>query len=355
MKLDNLHFNFSEVDGYDKPFTFVISEREAGKSTALWNKVYNQFKKNGTPSIVIRRQIADITQTYIMDIQEVINKFHEEDPVSFRNNKNHPVTINQGVVDIYVEGKLFLRVIALSNPMSRIKSLIVRNLKYIVFDEFICNMRVGEKYLADEAFKFKELYNTFQRETDNLKCYFCGNPYSLYNPYFVWIGVDTSKLKRGNIVTGKNWVVQCYEIKPELRELILKKNPLYQFDDSYTKYAFEGQAINDMNIQIEQTCPPNFKLKHVFRIHGKYLGVYLNCGDLLKYPRYWTNIIEYTGERRKVYCFDFNDLVHHTVLMNTADKINYYQFCNAIRNRDIMHSSIECNYLCEEIYETVGC
>ena len=206
MELDNLHFNYSEIDGYAKPFNFIISEREAGKSTATWLKVYNKFKKEGKPSIVIRRQIADITEVYITDIQEVINKFMPEDEkLQFIFKKG---SLKEGIADIKLlvngEEKLFLRVVALSNPMSRIKSLIVRNLAYIIFDEFICNMRLGEKYLPDEAFKFKEVYNTFQRETSNLKAYFCGNPYSLYNPYFVWIGVPTNKLKRGTILAGKD-------------------------------------------------------------------------------------------------------------------------------------------------------
>jgi hypothetical protein len=40
MKLDNLHYSFTKIDGYNKPFNFIISEREAGKSTALWLKIY---------------------------------------------------------------------------------------------------------------------------------------------------------------------------------------------------------------------------------------------------------------------------------------------------------------------------
>ena len=356
MELDNLHFNYSEIDGYAKPFNFIISEREAGKSTATWLKVYNKFKKEGKPSIVIRRQIADITEVYITDIQEVINKFMPEDEkLQFIFKKG---SLKEGIADIKLlvngEEKLFLRVVALSNPMSRIKSLIVRNLAYIIFDEFICNMRLGEKYLPDEAFKFKEVYNTFQRETSNLKAYFCGNPYSLYNPYFVWIGVPTNKLKRGTILAGKDWVVQCYEIKPELKKLILERNPLYRFDDSYTKYAFDGTAINDMNIRIREKCPQNYQLKHVFRIEGKYIGYYVNTGDPLENASFWCGIIDYSGKRRKIYCFDFNDLVQHTVLMSNIDKINWFRLMNAIRYRDIEYETIECSYLSEKIYQSIG-
>lgn len=348
MKLDNLHYNFSKIDGYDKAFNFVISEREAGKSTATWIKVYNRFKKLKRPSIVLRRLINDISEAYIMDISEVINKFQPEDEqIVFKFKKG---SIKEGVVDVYIDDILFIRLIALSNPISRIKSLIVRNLMYIIFDEFICNTRLGEKYIQDEAFKFKEIYNTFQRETENLKCYFLGNPYSLYNPYFVWVGVDTGMLKRGTIVTGDAWAIECYQITDELRAAILAKNPLYTFDDSYTKYAFEGQAINDMNIIIDAKQPQNYRLKHVFHMNGKYIGFFQGKDYSGDKPIFWASVIEYTGDRRKIYCFEFKDLVNKTILMSREDTTSFYYLKQCIRSRNVSYSSLEVAYMAEEIY-----
>lgn len=96
--------------------------------------------------------------------------------------------IKEGVVDVTVNDKPFCRFIALSNPKGRIKSLHYDDPYAIFFDEFIVDNRNGEKYLADEANRFKELYNTFNRfavkHGHRLKCYFCGNPYSVYNPYY---------------------------------------------------------------------------------------------------------------------------------------------------------------------------
>jgi hypothetical protein len=98
----------------------------------------------------------------------------------------------------------------MSIDITAIKSLVVTNLGNIVTDEFICNPKFGEKYLKNEAEKFMEIYNTFRRENPNVKCWFLGNPYSLYNPYFMFFGVPTAKLKAGVILTdGKTWVVEC--------------------------------------------------------------------------------------------------------------------------------------------------
>lgn len=130
--------------------------------------------------------------------------------------------MKSGVVDVEVNKRPFCRFIALSNPKSRIKSLRYDDPYAIFFDEFICDNRNGEKYLPDEANKFKELYNTFlrfaTRHNHRLKCYFCGNPYSVYNPYYAWLNIDLELVKPGAFLVGPDYVVECYQLKPELKQ-----------------------------------------------------------------------------------------------------------------------------------------
>lgn len=348
MKRDKLHFTFRKIDSYNKAFNAVISEREAGKSTALWlEKAYKAFKQ-GKTCIVLRRLIADITEVYINDIGEVINKFVDE-PVKLTFKSGN---IKEGIVDVYIGDQLFIRVIALSNPMSRIKSLIVRNLKYIIFDEFICNTKLGEKYLPNEDFKFKELYNTFQRENPGLKCYFVGNPYSVYTPYFVWWGVDLSKVKPGCMLTGKTWALQAYVIKPQLKELILKRNPLYEFDDSYTKYAFGGIAVNDQNFVIVAKQPDYYKLQFILKIENTFIGVYRNTSDKAWHDKqvFWCTKVDGVIGRRNAICFDLNDLIENTQMLTKLDKNRYDAFKLCIGNRFVTFSDLEVAYKITSIY-----
>lgn len=342
---DNIHFSSREVDGYGKPFITIISEREAGKSTDIIMKIYNAFKRNGETSIVLRRLINDITETYIDDMANVINKFTDDHVVLEYAKKG----LKEGIVNVKIEGILFFRVIALSNPVSRMKSLMLPDLRYMIFDEFICNPAFKEKYLPDEATRFKELYNTFQRESSKLTCYFLGNPYSKYNPYFVWWGVDTNSLKSGTIQSGSNWVVQAYKIKDELKELILKRNPLYQFDDAYKRYAFDGESINDANIRVAE-LPENYALKFVFKIEGKYIGVFQNNYWEEQQDKYHCQFISTLSARRIAYCFDFGELLEGTAMIGREEKSKFNRFKIAMRNRNITFSSIEVYYLIEEVY-----
>lgn len=161
----------------------------------------------------------------------------------------------------------------------------LKDVKYMFNDEFICNMRAGEKYLtADEYFLIKEIYTTYNREASTpIRIIAAGNPYSVYTPLFMGLGVDTAKLKPGAFVVGPNYVIDCFQVPPELKKRILQENPMYQFDDAYERYAFGGEAINDQNIRIHKTEPQGFKLKFVFKMGQDYLSIHKGEGPDYKY------------------------------------------------------------------------
>lgn len=347
---DGLHFDINKLLSYNKAFSFAISEREPGKTTSWIRLVYNTFKKTGRPTLVLRRQQVDITDIYIQSIEDTINMWFD-DNITFETKNDKTSTL------IKLDGKPFLLIVALSSPIGRIKSLVLRGVKYMVFDEFIVNTREKEKYLTNEAFRFKEIYNTFYRCAQeynyDLKCLFFGNPYSKYNPFFDDFKVPVEKLVRGAIVQGSNWVVWAYEMKPELREDIRNRNPLYEFDDSYTKYAFNGEAVNDRNVRLLSKEPLNFKLQYCFRYHDKYIGIYINCGKPLDYI-YWLGYVTDEGKRRSVYCFDFADLCDGTALIQVTDKQKFGTLARAIGKREAQFQDLAINYAMEDIFSRIG-
>ena len=348
-ELDSMHISLREIDGYNKAFNYVVCEREAGKSTQLVAKLWKNYK-DGYTSLLFRRNVVDITIDYINSILEIIHKFFDE---SFEFYYNL-TSLKDGIVSIKdKDNKLIFVIVGLSIKVSRIKSLVLRNIRAFFFDEFICNPRFKEKYLPSEADKFKEAYNTFYRESEvMIKCYFFGNPYSLYNPYFLWMGVDVSKLKKGSIYTGKNFLVWCYDITPELRKYILERNPLYEFDDAYTRYAFFGQAINDENIRLSQ-LPINYSLKWLFRANGKYIGVYQNRYVDALQDMYFCKIEESIGNKRNVYCYDFNELVDRCAIISNDDREKFARFKRALQRNLVTFESINVYYMIIEIYNFI--
>ena len=159
---DNLHFSFRTIDGYNKPINVVISARESAKSTSFnLDKAYFKWKKDGQTCLYLVRQVVEINEALITSIEDnIINKF-TDDNVKFQFSK---ASFRDGVVDIRIQDKLYMRILALSIPLRRIKQSLLKDVGVIVFDEFIINQRTGEKYLKNESFKISEIYTTYQRE-----------------------------------------------------------------------------------------------------------------------------------------------------------------------------------------------
>lgn len=360
-KCDDMHFDFKTIDGYQKSFNFVVCSREAGKSVALWKKIYNNFRRTGHPAVIFRRKIVDITCAYIDDIATLINKFTHNN-IEFNYAKGD---IKQGQIDVRLNDKIFFRVIALSAPMSRLKSMVLRNVDIMGFDEFICNMRAGEKYETEESFKFEEVFTTYNRESEKgIKCYFCGNPYSMFNPYFSWLGISAVKLGPGKRVSGPTYIVDCYKVKPELASYLKMHNPLYTADADYAAYAFDGNAIQDTYIRILKTQPIGFKLTTLFKIQNKIIGVFrrttienydkiesIDCNPL----RYWVRKMkpEELSVKRDILTFDFGQMADHTILINIDEKRNLNGLKQAIQYREIAYADIEVSYFMEEIYACI--
>lgn len=357
---DNLHIDsdITKLDGRQKTWNYIVTERESGKTTLMLKKAYNAFKKENRPSIIFRRYQTDVTKMYVEDMFKTINDFTKSN-LTYEIKKGDAG--EGGLLDVKIKGidATFLRIIALNTPLSRIKYGRLDKTKYMFFDEFICNIRIGEKYLNDEPFRVKEAYNTYNRYTTkyglpSIKCYFFGNPYSLFNPFFSDIAVNTNRLYPGAFIDENDYCVWCYQIKPELKAQILKTNPLYKFDDAYKKYAFDGRAVQDNYIRVERIQPEGFKLDFIFKMHGKCLGIYrgfrIEDDDKLFY---WVKKIDENSisRRRDIVCFDFGDMANRTVLKNNNGKIRYQMLKESIEHRWIAYNSVEESWLMEEIYQ----
>lgn len=335
----------------------VFSEREAGKSTLMVKLIYEHFRKTGLPSIVIRRRSADITEQYLYDTFVTIpKKFTDGQCPEAQYTKGN---IQNGMVDIKLCGKIFCRVIALSSPLMRLKSACLIGLKFMMLDEAVINVRQGEKWLDDEAFRLKELYTTYNRECyqkDKGKSIIFiafGNPYSYYTPLIADWMVNINLLHPGAILTGDIWYVECYQICEELKQKIMRENPLFRNNSIYTDYAMKGIAVNDSNLRIIDKQPKNFPLQYCFRLHGKTVGIYRGWDDELDL-HYWVSIIDAStvSKRRDIICYDFGDMLNEAkTVLGQRGKKDFALLKQSVRYRQIAHRSAEEANLTEELYQ----
>lgn len=347
MKLDDMHFGFSKIDGAQRDLNFIVSAREGGKSTAAAIKADRAFRERGQPSIFIMRQVADVTDAYIETQAKILRKFGLAKGVTYKRS-----SIDSGIVYVNDEEKQIPRfvVVGLSAALHRLKSLMIERPAFVFSDEFIVNTRAGERYLKNEVFRFKEVYSTFYREAEGRgpKCYFMGNPYSFYSPYFAEYGIDP---RRGDFQVGKNWAFQYYRLDPRLVASIRERNPFFEEDNDYARYAFGAVPINDSNVLLMDKCPDWFSLWAVVTIEGRQLGIFVNTigwGD--NEIDFWIGRLPNVGSRRTVTVFDFKDLSRNAVLFSSLDRLRFARLKTAIQRRAVGYQDIEINYLMEGVY-----
>lgn len=350
---DNLHWTNRRINSYNKAINIVFSAREAAKSTvANLDMTYIPWTKTHAPALYLVRNPIEINVPLIQKIEDTINKWLEK-PITITYKKGE---FKDGIVDLFIDGEVFIRILACNIPLRRIKQGLLPNVSVIIADEWFINPKVNEKYLKGEAFILKEIYTTYKRERLDkgkpLKMYFLGNLYSLYNPLFLWLKISPNKLRFGECLVGENYVVEWYKLNPLLVEKILKENPLYEFDDEYVKYAVNGQPINDLHIKVEPKQPPNYQLRFVFKNEDKYIGIFQNNYWEDNADIYYCKFLEREeiSRRRVAYVFNFNDMVEGTELFSKDELNRLNRFKIAMRRRLVAFQSIDCYYLTEEIY-----
>lgn len=350
---DNLHYNFREIDGYNKDINVVMSAREPGKSTSFHlDKMLAPWRKDKRPWIMMVRHATEITPELLYTIQEqYINKFLPDDERIEFQYKQTGIG-DKPILDVKVAGEVFMRLVSINAEMRTIKSNILPRARGAFMDEFIVNPQFGEKYLPDEWKKIQEAFTTWRRAADdgNFKLYLLGNPYSLYNPVFMGLGVDITKLKRGSFYVGKDFVIQWALLNPILREKLLRENPMLRLDEDYGNYALDGYATNDESIRLGEK-PKNYSLNIVVKFGDKYIGFYKNNyvddGVDMFYCEFITNF----STNRSIYAFNFEDMVKHSQLFTRDDKSKFYRFRLALSRNLVTFSSQAVYYMIIEIYK----
>ena len=147
-------------------------------------------------------------------------------------------------------------------------------------------------------------------------------------------------------------MIWCYDLTQELKDYILKVNPLYQFDGLYKRYAFDGIAINDEKIKLGK-LPDNYYLQFVFRMENRNIGLFKNRYYSEDNDRYFVKFVTDVSAIRTIYCFDFKDLMNRCAIISNEERDRLNKFKIAMRRRTISFDDINVYYMCEEIYRNL--
>lgn len=369
-KRDNIHLTTQQVDSYNRWDNYFITTRGMGKSTICWAKVYKEHC-DGLCSIIQKNRPVEITQTWISDIANEINKFRK--PSQYVEVFKHKGSnLKDGCLDIDIKenGKVsrLCRVVCIGQEVKRFKSMVLPNVGNIYVDEFIPDIRHGEKWLDGLTWRANTLHSTFSRfayETRGvvIKRYWFGNPYSRYiPPLFEQYDIDTTQLKPSALLVGKDYVVTLATPSKDLKELLRKENPTLLNDINKEWLDFmNGEFTADANYDILREQPKGYGLHWVFRICNTYIGVYRDNNEDgydyedIEHHKYWIATLprDYQTKQHSIYCFDFNNFVKGGAMVLRADKMKMEVLKCAIAYRRVAFQDTNAAAIVETMYSSL--
>ena len=325
--------------GSGRKVLIALGPREPGKTTTLKNSSWRKACKKGETLIYLVRSAASITPTFVQnEFRAKLSKFFKLPPFEFSMTD-----AKAGAVNIYAGDFPYCLICSLNVPTDRLKKAMPANPSFMWMDEAFLDLKKGDRYLTNEARKVRELYSTAVREHPRMKLYLTGNVYSLYNPYFLEWGVEVSKLRKGEVYSHKLCWVEVVTLTDGFWTKIIVGYPFYPFVDPYSRFALDGEAINDKDIRLSPRQPRDYSLRFALYLGGRRYGVY---GDG---EEYWVGEI---GEKEKAttLAFDIKDLIEGTRVATRYDRGITAFFKFKMARREVSFQSLSCYYLLEEIY-----
>lgn len=213
----------------DSIINLVIGQRGVGKSYGLKRMAVENYLKNGTQFVYVRRYENEIKATAKTWFSDVINDMGYD--VQYRN----------GAFEI--EGASGYETIGFAIPLSlayKYKSSSFPKVTLIIYDEFIPEGEQLSGYLPNEVVLFLNLYETIARTRENVVAFLLGNSTSFVSPYTMFWDIKNIQNGKGK---AKNGLVSVEIIKDD--EFAEKKRK--------TKFGMliAGTQMEQMNINSE--------------------------------------------------------------------------------------------------------
>ena len=278
------YYNGYKTLTHNALYNFIIGNRGGGKS--FWAKYWaiNDFLKNGSEFIYLRR--------YSKELKTIKNFFN--DVAEFFPNVIFQV---KGRTFLINEQKAGECLILATSKIEKSNSYPLVN--KIIFDEFIIDKGVY-RYLPNEVEYFLELYETVAR-TREVKTFFLANAITQTNPYFLYFNIELPYNKTvqtfynngsGSFVKKKNKENADVLIELVANADYIKMKNKTRFGQlitgtNYSAYAVENTFLRDSETFIQKkgiNARYSFKLIYKDSVLGVWVdyteGYYILSDDI---------------------------------------------------------------------------
>lgn len=199
-------YNGQFVMTKNKPWNFLLGNRNAGKSFFFKMYVLKRFLQNKELFCLLHRKVDDVKLTSPGFFYDVINLKYPDKVMVFKPSTN-------GFGRFYLDGVLCGYSLCIKNYVSYKKMAELQAVCTIIFDEFLSEE--GE-YLKNEVDAVRNIYSTIARGggehiRENVRMFFISNTVSVINPYFDAFP-DIKRRMRYNTkkLIGEDYVLELY-------------------------------------------------------------------------------------------------------------------------------------------------
>jgi len=245
----------------------AIGGRGIGKTTSAFITAANQFNKNGTQFVLVRRYKAElkkfVTKRSLDYVYDGI-KYKSKDEIFMFDFEDD--TVGYGI------------------PLSTatdFKSVDFSRVGFIIYDEATLIRKGMKRYLENEVVQLLELYSTIARLRPNVKLVILGNNVDLYNPYFEYFNVPVFD----TIYVDKKRGLMCELPRNSSKLMELEKSTaLYKLTagTQYAKYHYENELLVSKKVEILKEPPQVYSpIKIGIKKYTLSAGFYIDKTDRL--------------------------------------------------------------------------
>lgn len=248
---------------YRKFLNFIYGNRGGGKTYAFKRWSIDDFKKNGSQFVWVRRYKSELKEALTKFTNDIIEKY-PEDKIEIKGNVFY---VNEKIAGYFIPLSVSTKFKSNSFPL----------VNKIIFDEFLID-KSTYKYLQNEVIVMLDLIETIFRVRDTGRVFFIGNAISASNPYFLYFGLEPSKKE---FFVKDDIIVQNYKNKTFIENKLNTRFGKLIAGTEYGEYAIENEFLLDNSKFIkERTREAKFRCAIFYK--GETFGFWVDFkqGDM---------------------------------------------------------------------------
>lgn len=194
------YYDIAPLDAKGCNYNFIISGRGPGKSTAMVNKLIDDFFDDGSTFVRIARYDWETIRVNMEGWFNGVNYRHLQDRLQ---TDEFRIAFEQRQWRLYTDAKHFrvMGSLVTLNNQDTYKSVSFDDCTNIVYEEFA--MLSQRDYMVGEVAAYLSAVSTIVRSRQNVRAWFIGNTLDKHNPFFDLFGIDIDRigLQPGDIRT----------------------------------------------------------------------------------------------------------------------------------------------------------